>query len=95
MDSAGATGPRVKVIGSKAKPPGKENEPQVGSDWLHTRKGRGETRTQFFSLGPYSFAFNKYIALSVGWTEEANLEKDLGSKGAPCPDDLFFLLSSG
>lgn len=47
LDSAGATGPRVKVLGSKAKPPGKENELQVGSDWLHTRKDRGETRTQF------------------------------------------------
>lgn len=95
MDSAGATGPRVKVLGSKAKPPGKENELQVGSDWLHTRKGRGKTRSKFFSLGPCFFAFNEYIALWVGWTEETTLEKDLASKWALCPDGLFFLPSSG
>lgn len=58
-------------------------------------KAEGRPEPNFFSLGPNSFAFNEYIALSVGWTEEANLEKDLGSKRASCPDGLFFLLSSG
>lgn len=58
----------------------------MGSDWLHTRKGRGETRCNFFSLGPRSLAFNESIALWVGWTEDTTLKKTW------LPSGLFVLM---
>lgn len=58
-------------------------------------KAEGRPDPIFFSLGPDFLAFNGYIALWVGWTEEATLEKDLASKWALCPGGLFFLPSSG
>lgn len=64
---------------------------------MSSRRGviGGTLGSNSFSLGPDFLAFNGYIALWVGWTEKATLEKDLASKWALCPGRLFFLPSSG